>query len=467
MVTRRKKYADSTHATTLCTRSCSRTISSRDKKKVTVGRTKPMSALKLSTILCIFLLSVFTTPVQSYLPTPSLNPLQYLTVPAIGSYLLDNVQSTVWGLLLPVDQQDAVAIFISEGASGFLGGIAAKGIARIDGNRNNRDTSLASGELSGAYFGTAAAIRSLAQLAGLSSFFVNLLAVIFASALSEFVKTRRRNIRPLQTRVGRGPTMYDLMKFKNPSMLDLMKFAKNEKIELTPRMKMMGQLTTVEVYADLVKYFVVYVALPRGTVQRLEDAVAIGAITGIVSQLVRESKDRELSDEIRNMLKLEKEEKRRKAFGGTGGRIPLSRKVLTRDMFNQREAKIRQLAQTGDIEDGNQPSQLANDVRKSPQRKTVGKLMKFRDMPLEDKVKTLIQQPMNSVMETDEGDGKAPMTMRPDYPIIRFLRSSFECATQLVTYEAAKQYVMEVSPYFQQGFQNIELENILVLQSYF
>ena len=59
--------------------------------------------------------------------TPSLQPLQYVTPASIASYLFETTQNSIAGLLLPVDQQDALAIFISEGISGFLGGIAAKG----------------------------------------------------------------------------------------------------------------------------------------------------------------------------------------------------------------------------------------------------------------------------------------------------------------------------------------------------
>jgi predicted CDP-diglyceride synthetase/phosphatidate cytidylyltransferase len=60
---------------------------------------------------------------------PSLSPLRYITPGVLGQYVLERAQATVWSGLLPVDQQDAVAIFISEGVSGFVGGIASKGTA--------------------------------------------------------------------------------------------------------------------------------------------------------------------------------------------------------------------------------------------------------------------------------------------------------------------------------------------------
>lgn len=66
------------------------------------------------------------------------------------------------------------------------------------------------------------AIRSLAQILGLSTIAVNLFALFVATVVSELLKIRSRLISPQRTRVNNGPTMYDLMKFKNPSMFDLM-----------------------------------------------------------------------------------------------------------------------------------------------------------------------------------------------------------------------------------------------------
>ena len=86
-------------------------------------------------------------------------------------------------------------------------------------------------ELSGAYFGVAGALRSLAQIAGLSNVLVNLIALSSGALLSEFIKIRRRSIEPMRTRVGNGPTMYELMKFKQPNMNDLMKFRQNNNLD--------------------------------------------------------------------------------------------------------------------------------------------------------------------------------------------------------------------------------------------
>lgn len=49
----------------------------------------------------------------------SLYPLQYVTLPAILSYSIETVNRAFLGLLLPADSNDALAIFVSEGVSGF------------------------------------------------------------------------------------------------------------------------------------------------------------------------------------------------------------------------------------------------------------------------------------------------------------------------------------------------------------
>jgi hypothetical protein len=151
-------------------------------------------------------------------------------------------------------------------------------------------------EISGAYFGVTGAIRSLVQVLGLSPIAVNLFALFTATVISELLKFRSRIIEPQRTRVNGGPTMYDLMKFKNPSMFDLMKFSRNGELPFTPRMPMLGKFSESELKADIVKWLIVYSLLPSGaTLVSLEDAIAIGALSGLFSQLVRESEDKELA----------------------------------------------------------------------------------------------------------------------------------------------------------------------------
>lgn len=80
-------------------------------------------------LLLVALLCYVWIGVDGLQVIPSLSPLKYITPDAVVSYITENFESTIWSSLLPIDQQDALAIFISEGVSGFLGGVALKGNA--------------------------------------------------------------------------------------------------------------------------------------------------------------------------------------------------------------------------------------------------------------------------------------------------------------------------------------------------
>ena len=183
---------------------------------------------------------------------------------------------------------------------------------------------------------------------------MNLLALSFGAILSELVKARSRSIEPMKKKVGDGPTMYDLMKFKDPSMSDLMKFSRTEFVNKDPRMPMMGDLTQTEIRADLIKWFIISLSLSSTVIPSLEDCVSIGAVAGLLSQVVRERSDNEV-------------EKARRKINRS---IPSETKNFERD--------------------------------------------------------------------------------RKDFLILRFARSSLETAVQLLTYEASREYVQHVAPYFTQ-----------------
>lgn len=163
---------------------------------------------------------------------PSLQPLQYINFESLGAYAMsqlggiqDKGAQIVLGALLPVNQEDALAIFVSEGVSGSLGGLAGKVVALIDGNKNNRKDSLAvNAGTYGAYFGVAGAVRSLASIGGFSDLAVSLSAFALATIVSELIKFRSTSIMNQRTRVNDGPSMYELMKFNQPTMRDLMVF---------------------------------------------------------------------------------------------------------------------------------------------------------------------------------------------------------------------------------------------------
>ena len=112
----------------------------------------------------------------------SLQPLQYITPSVLGGAVINQVLEVKDGLIeatlaafLPVNQEDALAIFVSEGVSGSLGGLAGQVVSLIDGNKNKKQTGFggAAGTY-GAYFGVAGAVRSLASLSGFSDVAVSL-----------------------------------------------------------------------------------------------------------------------------------------------------------------------------------------------------------------------------------------------------------------------------------------------------
>ena len=102
--------------------------------------------MRLLGILIIIYLPIYI----AYNLTPSSNPLQYIQFPVIIDWLTESSKQLIQNGLLPVDGTDAVAIFISEGVSGALGGVAAKGISIIDGNKLNKEKFISSAEVSGA-----------------------------------------------------------------------------------------------------------------------------------------------------------------------------------------------------------------------------------------------------------------------------------------------------------------------------
>eukprot|EP01038_Epipyxis_sp_PR26KG_P014142 gene14142-18980_t len=409
-------------------------------------------------ILLCLLLSNFNHPVGGFAIAPVLSPLHFITPDVIANYFFDKSQAAVWSAILPIDSQDSVAIFISEGISGFLGGVVAKIVSNVDGNRGSkRDSSLASAETSGAYFGVVAATKSLAQIAGLSNIFVNVLALSFAALASEIVKIRR-NTSPPKKRVSQGPTMYELMKFKNPSMLDLIKFSKDEQVIIQPRMKMIGEITQVEITADITKWFVIYTFLPSYNIynnmnninnnfnnngnlilpllinNRLEDVVIIGFVAGIISQCVREQRDREIEEQIQESYQ------RRKRI------------LLVRQKNNIMKQKTKNSYQF------NNALRLFYDIIGITKAKNINKTKKIKfdknnkslvvsePLSLQKRITMIVKK-----LTVDNSNDDGLLKPLPDFPLARFSRAGLECAVQLLTYEAARQYVMEVSPYFQGG----------------
>ena len=102
---------------------------------------------------------------------------------------------------------------------------------------------------SGIYFGVNGAVLSLATIGGVSQFGVSLAAAIFSVLASEFIKIRARTIEEQRTRVGNGPSMYELMRFKEPSMNQLMSFSKDGVAKAFSARRPIKEITAYEVYA--------------------------------------------------------------------------------------------------------------------------------------------------------------------------------------------------------------------------
>lgn len=296
-------------------------------------------------------------------------------------------------------------------------------VAVVDGNKNNRDSSFVNGETSGAYFGTVGALRSLAQLAGLSSIFVNLISLLFAAFLSELIKIRNRALTSVRTRVGKGPSMYELMKFKKPAMRDLMRFAKTEKASMPPRMRMMmGSVTEIEIRSDVVKWFLISLLLSlKGNMTSLEDAVAIGVVSGVCAQIVREKADEEAASETRRFNSFMKKRLNQFILAERSQRTSVASSISEiRNRFFPRLGMRDGRQQLPSTTTSNTPSSLPRASPSSPSDK-----------------------------KTPLRDFERYKVLDVDFAATRFARAAIEGATQLVTYEASRRYVMDVSPYFQ------------------
>jgi hypothetical protein len=156
-------------------------------------------------------------------------PLQYVDFPLVLEVLRQQAQNKILGSLFPQDLNDAFAVALSEGASGFVGGAAAKAASYIDGNTNSKDTTLTNAGASGVFFAIRGGLRSVFELVGTSSLVFTLTSSFLAFTISEIVKLRGRAISQQQTRVGDGPTMLELMRYRDPSMKALMNFRESEK----------------------------------------------------------------------------------------------------------------------------------------------------------------------------------------------------------------------------------------------
>lgn len=257
---------------------------------------------------------LYAIPSIAYIPAPSPPMLQYITLPAVLEVLQENIGHTIWNAVFPESLNDAIAIGISEGASGFTGGLAAKLVSLVDGNRESKDSTLTNAGSAGIFFAIRGIIRSVAEVLGGSTILITVASLTLATTISELVKLRGRAIGEQQKRVGNGPTMFDLMQFRNPKMQTLMNFRENEGKEPKLRGKigkimrrrpsdqrtefpiikkrellLLGKTSPNEILSDFVKWFVYVISIPNAAYVSIEITANIGALAGICSQLIKEN----------------------------------------------------------------------------------------------------------------------------------------------------------------------------------
>ena len=249
---------------------------------------------------------------------PSLYPLQYIDISTIGSVLLEVSGKKFIEAVVPVDLSDAIAVALSEGASGFLGGVAAKSISLLDNNKENEDNFVTNSVSSSSFFAVRGGLRALAELVGMSSILINILALVLATLISEIIKLRSRDIANQQTRVGDGPTMFELMKARDPSTYDLMKFRNYEKEnynkakkvkpfifkpKIEPgitkpenvenlekgKQKIISKYVPTEVASDVAKWVTFDSLVPNVAYVPLDTSFTLGSIAGVIAQIIKES----------------------------------------------------------------------------------------------------------------------------------------------------------------------------------
>jgi hypothetical protein len=225
----------------------------------------------------------FTT---AFTPGRSLEPLKYIQPNLLLQFGSEKVEQVLVNAVLPQDFSDAISIAVSEGASGFLAGVVTRGIQIIDGNKQRAPGDLSSnglarsGASTGAYFAVRGGVRSAAAFLGMSTQLVNIIAVLVATGATESVDIYLKTRGVEKKRVGRGPTMQELMQFEQQP--------KNGKDGTEPAPSK-NELTTTAVFADVTKWVTFETLIPNLPIVPLEISTATGVIAGLVAQLVRES----------------------------------------------------------------------------------------------------------------------------------------------------------------------------------
>jgi hypothetical protein len=160
--------------------------------------------------------------------------------------------------------------------------------------------------------------------------------------ISEIIKLRSRDIANQQTRVGDGPTMFELMKARDPSTYDLMKFRNYEKVNNisnnnkkenkikpfifqpkiepgitrpekvekleTGKQKIISKYVPTEIASDVAKWITFDSLVPNAAYVPLDTSFTLGSVAGIVAQIIKESnlmKDNKNMNNNSKLLKLD------------------------------------------------------------------------------------------------------------------------------------------------------------------
>eukprot|EP01041_Mallomonas_annulata_P005721 gene5721-11554_t len=235
--------------------------------------------------------------ILSYSMTPSLQPLHYIDIPALGEFLLKETENSLLGLIIPQSLTDAASSIVSSGLSGFIAGLAVTVISVADGNTNLNETTVIFAGTSGFYFATKNSVSVIGEIIGMSTPVVDVLTIVLPILVSELFKLRAQAISEQQTRVGQGPTMYQLMKFANPPMKSIMKFREQEDDRQKMRQPMLAKITPTELVSDITKWLSYSGISSIIAEEPIRTSAEAGAIAGVISQIIKDRDDIALIDD--------------------------------------------------------------------------------------------------------------------------------------------------------------------------
>jgi hypothetical protein len=149
--------------------------------------TSYLKTIGLSIRLYLLLLLLLQQFCVAYVPPKlPLSPFPSVTGDQLQEYAEDVLQ-VLGEATLPATPSELLAIFFSEAAAGFVGGLSEKITAGLIGD-NDRFESSIKGSTTSAYFGVRSAVRSISKVLGISTPVSQVLASVIASVFAESLK---------------------------------------------------------------------------------------------------------------------------------------------------------------------------------------------------------------------------------------------------------------------------------------